>query len=183
MVLPFSLPGPEYKPEDLTKLLYERIDVSSEFKYPTDGLLKLWGMLTADDIKNPNTLDTHEDRIRRVVKRGFKTNTTVGTLSGFISYVRNYFPNDTTTESLELSILPHESETGTFSKGGDSGALIVSPKGEFVGLLTGGTNKGTDGSDITYATLFKYVWDNVLEKYPGASLYWENIQAFLAGAA
>lgn len=183
MVFPLSLPGPEYRPEALTKLLYERIDIKSEFKYPTDGLLKIRGMLTADDINKPNTLDSMGDRIRRVLKRGFKTNTTAGTLSGFMSFVRNYFGNGTTEESLELSILPYESETGTFSKGGDSGATIVSPKGEFVGLLTGGTNKGTDGSDITYATLFVYIWELVLDKFPGANLYWDDIPAFMAATA
>ncbi|GJJ10265.1 hypothetical protein Clacol_004491 [Clathrus columnatus] len=168
---------------DLKALLYERIDVPSEFKYPIDGHLKLKGMLTADDINNPNTLDSTGNRIRRVLKRGFKTNTTVGTLSRFMSFVRHYFTNGGIMESLELPILPHESETGTFSKGGDSGAVIVSPSGEFVGLLTSGTNKGTDGTDITFATLFKYIWDLVLEQYPGTNLYWEDIQAILAATA
>lgn len=178
-MLPLSLSGPEYKPEDLKALLYERIDVPSEFKYPTDGHLKLRGMLTAED---PNTLKSMGDRIRHVLKRGSTTNTTVGTLSRFMSFVRHYFANST-IESLELPILSHEKGIGTFSKGGDSGAVIVSPSGEFIGLLTGGTNKGTDGSDITFATPFEYIWDLVLEQYPGANLYWEDIPAFLAATA
>jgi hypothetical protein len=162
--------------------MYERIDVPSEFKYPDHGLLELGGMLTADQVENPNSLDAHGDRIRRVLKRGFKTNTTVGTLPRFMSFVRKYFTAGT-LESLELAILSHESQTGPFSKGGDSGALVVSATGEFVGIITGGTNKGTDGSDITYATLFKYIWDLVLEEFPGANLYWDDIPAFLAAAA
>jgi hypothetical protein len=68
-------------------------------------------------------------------------------------------------ESLELLILSHENESGTFSKGGDSRSLIVSALGEFVDLLTGGTNKGTNGSDITFATLFEWVWELVLKEF------------------
>lgn len=174
--------GPEISREAFTQLMYERIDVPSEFEYPDHGLLTLRGMLTANDINNPNSLDTQSDRVRRVIKRGLTTLTTVGTLSRFISFVRKY--NITgTLESLELAILPHESDTGTFSKSGDSGATVVSPNGEYVGELTSATNQGTDGSDITYATLFQYVWEVVLAKFPGASLYWDDIPAFVAAMA
>ena len=159
--------------------MYERIDVPSEFKYPKDGLFELGGMVTADDIENPNSLDGRGDRTRRVLKRGWKTNTTVGNLPRFMSFVRKYYISGT-LESLELAILPHESQIGPFSRGGDSGAVIVSATGEYVGILTGGTNKGTDGTDITYATLFVYIWALILAKFPGANLYFEDIKAFLA---
>ncbi|KAH9847129.1 hypothetical protein C2E23DRAFT_527386 [Lenzites betulinus] len=174
--------GPEISPEDFKRLMYERINVPSEFKYPPHGLLHMAGMLTANDVNNPNSLDSQGDRIRRVIKRGFTTNTTVGTLSRFISFVRKY--NITgTLESFELAILPHENVTGTYSKGGDSGAMGVSAAGAYVGKVSGGTNKGTDGSDITYATLFEYDWGLILEEFPGANLYWEDIPAFLAAMA
>lgn len=149
--------------------MYERIDVPSEFKYPPHGLLPMRGMLTANDINNPNSLDSQGDRVHRVIKRGSTTNTTVGTLSRFISFVRKYTITGT-LESLELAILPHENVTGTYSKGGDSGAMGISAKGAYVGKVSGGTNKGTDGSDITYATLFEYDWDLILAEFPGANL-------------
>ncbi|KAH8999802.1 hypothetical protein EDB86DRAFT_3138975, partial [Lactarius hatsudake] len=174
--------GPELSASKLKALMYERIDVPSEFKYPDDGLLPLRGMLTADQVNNPNTLNLQGDRIRRVLKRGFTTNTTVGTLTGFMSFVRKYFTTGN-VESLEMPIFSHEHDSGTFSKGGDSGSLIVSARGEFVALLTGGTNKGTDGSDITFATLFVWVWDLVKEEFPGANLYFDNLQEFLADVA
>ena len=171
--------GPELSGTTLKELMYERIDVPSEFKYPKDGLFELGGMVTADDIENPNSLDGRGDRTRRVLKRGWKTNTTVGNLPRFMSFVRKYYISGT-LESLELAILPHESQIGPFSRGGDSGAVIVSATGEYVGILTGGTNKGTDGTDITYATLFVYIWALILAKFPGANLYFEDIKAFLA---
>lgn len=98
------------------------------------------------------------ERTRHFLKNGSATGTTVGTLSPFMSFVRKYFTVGE-LESLELAILPHENETaGTFPKGGDSGALIVSGMGEFVGLMTSGTSKGTDGSDITFTTPFRSIW-------------------------
>ena len=121
-------------------------------------------MLTADQINNPDTLNLHGDHICRVLKCGFTTNTTVGTLIRFASLVRKYF-NTGNVESLP--ILSHENDFDTFS---NSGSLIVSAIGEFVALLTGRTNKGTDGSDITFATLFEWVWDLVKEEFPGANL-------------
>ncbi|KAJ3797639.1 hypothetical protein GGU11DRAFT_824353 [Lentinula aff. detonsa] len=164
-----SLPGPEMSESKLKSLIYERVDVPSDFKYPDNGLLVLQGMLTADQVNNPMNLNLEDDRLRRVLKRGFATNTTVGTLTRFISFVRQYFQTGN-KDSLEVAILSHEQDLGTFSKGGDSGSLIVSTIGEFIALLTGGTNKGTNASDITYATLFEWVWDLVKTEFPGANL-------------
>ncbi|KAJ3714729.1 hypothetical protein C8R42DRAFT_682127 [Lentinula raphanica] len=174
--------GPEMSESKLKSLIYERVDVPSDFKYPDNGLLVLQGMLTANQVNNPTTRNLEGNHLRRVLKRGFTTNTTVGTLTQFKSFVRQYFPMGN-KESLEVAILSHERDSGTFSKGGDSGSLIVSTLGEFLALLTGGTNKGTDGSDITYATLFEWVWDLVKAEFPGASLYFGNIDEFLADVA
>lgn len=76
-----------------------------------------------------------------------------------------------------MPILSHEKESGTFSKGGDSGSFIVSARGECVALLTGGTNNGTDGSDITFATPFEWVWELVLKEFPGANLSFDDLEA------
>ena len=171
--------GPENSLMKLKDLLNESTDITSTFKYPEDGLLVLRNILTAQQISNPDNKSLEGGLIRRAIKRGFTTNTTVGTVSRFMSFARKYFPTGN-LDSIELPILPHEKETGTFSKGGDSGSIIVSPKGEYISLLTGGTNKGADGSDITYSTVFEWVWELVCEQFPGASLYWEDIPAFLA---
>jgi len=166
----------------LKSLIYERVDVPSEFKYPDNSLLTLRGMLNADQINHPTNLNLQGNRVRRVLKRGFTTNTTVGTLTKFMSFVRQYFPTGN-IESLEIAILPHEQDSGTFSKGGDSGSIIVSTLGEYVALLTGGSYKGTDASDITYGTLFEWVWALVKAEFPGAELYFNNLPEFLADVA
>ena len=179
VLLSLSLPGPEMSKYKLESLIYKRDDVLSDFKYPDNGLLALRGMLTANQINNPMNLNLQGDHVRRVLKRGFTTNTTVGTLTRFMLFVRQYFQTGN-RDSLEVAILSHEQDLGTFSKGGDSGSIIISTIGEFVALLTGGTNKGTDSSDITYATLFEWVWDLIKAEFPGANLYFDNLEEFLA---
>ena len=162
--------------------MYDHTNVPSEFKYPDDGLLPLRGMLAADQVNNSNRLNLQGDRICRVIKRGLTTKTTVGTMTRFMSYVRKYFPTGD-VESLEVPILSHEHDTGPFSKVGDSGSLIVSALGQFVALLTSGTNKATDGSDITFATLFEWVWELVKDEFPGANLYFDDLEALFADVA
>ncbi|KAI9463715.1 hypothetical protein BJY52DRAFT_1184712 [Lactarius psammicola] len=171
--------GPKYTSTKLKALLYERDDFESTFKYPDHGPLFLRNILTAQQISNPDNKTLEGDLIRRAIERGFTTNTTVGMISRFMSFVRKCFPTGN-LESIELSILPHENDIGTFSKGGDYGLTIISPKGDFISLLTGRTNKGTDGFDITYSTVFEWVWELVCEQFPGANLYWNDIVAFLA---
>lgn len=160
-------------------MMYDRIDVPSEFEYPEEGLLPVQGMLFAADINNPNSKNLEGERIRRVIKRGIATNTTVGTLSRFMSHDRKYFTTGK-LDSVEVAILPHDSNSIAFSRDGDSGALIVDALGGFVALLTGGTNMGTDSSDITFATLMEWVWDLIKNKFPGANLYFDDLEGFLA---
>ena len=159
--------------------MYDRIDVPSKFKYPEEGLLSVQGMLSAADINNPNSKNLEGERTRRVIKRGFTTNTTVGTLSGFMSHGRKYSTAGK-LDSVEVAILPHDIDSIAFSKDGDSGALIVDALGRFVALLTGGTDKGTDPSDITYATPMEWVWDLIKDRFPGANLYFDDLEGFLA---
>lgn len=177
-----SFPGPELAPSTLKALFQGKYNVPSEFTYPENGLLATGGMLTAEQINNPNTLDHNDDLVRYVLKRGFTTKTTVGTLTRFMSFVRKY-PSIKNVESLEVPIYSHTGAVGPFSRGGDSGSLIVSAVGEFVALLTGGANSGTDGSDITFATHFEWVWELVEEEFPGASLDFDDLDTFLSDMA
>lgn len=167
---------PPYK---LKELFYGRDGVPSEFKYPLHGRFPLRDVLTVEQLNNPNMSNDQGDRIRRVVKRGSATNTTVGSLSSFKSFTRRYYPTGT-QESVELAILSHEADAGSFSGKGDSGALIASAKGEFVALLIGGATHGTDSPDITYAIPFDSVRELVEEEFPGADFNFENLEQILA---
>ena len=154
--------------------MYDRDDVPSEFKYPQGGLAKVEGMLTADEINKPNG---RHPAIRHVIKRGIATNTTVGTMTKLRAHVRRYLSLGTPRDSIEVTILPHGGPPGPFSRGGDSGALIIDTLFKFVALLTGGTGN-TDPSDITYCTLIEWIWDLIKERFPGADLYFGDIEDF-----
>ncbi|KAG8827367.1 hypothetical protein FRC18_009909 [Serendipita sp. 400] len=121
------------------------------FIYPPEGLLELRGILSREEIRKPNNKSTPErDSIRFVIKCGFKTLTAVGGLSEFLSHVRLYFVTGN-IDSVEAAIHPHSNDSGSFSRGSDSGSIIVGVLGKFVSLLTGETGK-TDSSDITFGT-------------------------------
>ncbi|KAJ8474297.1 hypothetical protein ONZ45_g15996 [Pleurotus djamor] len=171
--------GPEISRVKFDSLVWHRNIKPYDWTYPDHGLLILRGMVTSDEINNLETLESlekrdHQDhRVHYVIKRGLATNTTIGTLTRFKSFARQYFSADVTQESLEVPILSYERNKGTFSAVGDSGSLIVSTEGKFVALLTGGT-KSSGPADITYGTLFEWVWELVKAEYPGANLYFEE---------
>jgi len=136
-------------------------------------------MLTAEQVGNPNRNDFEEGLIRRVFKHGFTTKTTFGNLIGFRSHLRRYVSLGSPRDSVEVTILPHPELPGPFSRGGDSGALIVDASFRFVAMLTGGDGDGNANlSDMTYGTLFEWIWGHVQAKFPGANLYFEDHVAF-----
>ncbi|KAG8756942.1 hypothetical protein FRC11_004910 [Ceratobasidium sp. 423] len=163
--------GPEIDSGAFMSKMYPRDDAQSEFDYPAHRLFKLTKIMTAAQVKAPNSLDIKGDPVRYVIKRGHTTFTTIGRLSGFESHTRHYGLLGT-FDSIETVVFPYNNHSGPFSKGGDSGALIVGPEGEFVALLTGGTGP-TDSSDITYGTLMVWLWEIIKAEFPGTNLYFE----------
>ncbi|TFY57702.1 hypothetical protein EVG20_g8437 [Dentipellis fragilis] len=84
--------GPELSLGNFRTLLYGRTDVPSKFRYPEEGLYRLRGILAAADINNPNSKNLHRDIARRVLRHGSTTLPTVGTLSKYMSHVRQVQP-------------------------------------------------------------------------------------------
>ena len=141
--------------------MYPRTDAQSGFKYPTERLLELRGILSED----------HDgESYLYVIKRGLTTLTTIGRATGLFSYAREYFANQTHRDSIEWAILPYDNDSGAFSNRGDSGSIIASGAGKFGGLLTGGSGR-TVSSDITYATPMFWLWLIIKAKFPNANLY------------
>ena len=88
-----------------------------------------------------------------VMKRGHATGLTVGRLNSICSFARYYFVR---LMSKELSVLPPNSKSGSFSEPGDSGSSIVDGKDRIAGLMTGGA--GDAGvSDYTYVTWINFI--------------------------
>ena len=108
-------------------LMDPRYDAQSEFDYAEDRLFKLRGILTDAQISQPNNQDLKCDPVRFVIKRGHTTLTTIGRLTGFDSHQRRYSLVGT-SDSVEAAFYPYDNNSGPFSSGGDSGALIAVPK-------------------------------------------------------
>ena len=153
--------------------MYPRIDAPSDFDYPHDRLLKLQGILSHEEISTPNNRDQNGDPIRYVIKRGLTTLTTIGRMTGFNSDVTRYSPLGK-RKSVEVVILPYLDQPLPFSRGGDSGSIVVDALGKFVGLLTAGSGP-SDASDITYCSPMYWLWETVIKtQFPGADLYFED---------
>ena len=149
--------------------MYPRIDATSDFDYPVDRLLELRGILSAEEMRTPNNKDSKGEPMRYVIKRGLTTLTTIGCLSGFESHVRRYFALGS-RNSVEAAVHHYDNNSGPFSKGGDSGSVIVDPLGKFVALLTSGTGP-TDSPDITFGSPVHWLWEIIKAEFPGADLY------------
>lgn len=129
-------------------------------KYPTDRLLKLRGIIPDGEMRRPTMLDQNEEPCLMVIKNGSTTDITIGRANGLMSYVRQYFNDDSHQTSKEWPILPYDTKSGAFSAPGDSGAVIVDGVGRVGGLLTGGAG-ATDSFDITYATPISFLLKSI----------------------
>jgi len=99
--------------------------------------------------------------MRFVIKHGHTTLTTIGRLTGFESHQRHCGLSGD-FHSAQAAVYPYDSDSGPFSRGGDSGALIAGPEAEFTALLTSGTG-------ITYDTPMYWPWDDAIKpQFPGA---------------
>jgi hypothetical protein len=153
-------------------LIYPRANEPSDFTYPEDRLYRARGILSTEEIRKPNRKNHKDDSVRFVIKRGLTSLTTVGGLSGYEAHTRQYF-GLSSFDSVELAICPYDNHSGPFSKGGDSGSIIIDASGKFAGLLTSGMGE-TDSSDITFATPMHWLWGVIRAKFPGASLNFDD---------
>jgi len=152
--------------------MYPRVDSRPDFRYPAERLLKLQGILSADDIRTPDNKDLDDEPMRYVIKRGLTSLTTVGCLTGFASHSRRYSGLGQ-LDSVEEIVHSYDPSHCPFSTEGDSGSIIVDAFGKFAALLTSGTGT-TDFSDITFGSPMYWLWEVIESQFPGANLYFEG---------
>ncbi|TFY71111.1 hypothetical protein EVG20_g1887 [Dentipellis fragilis] len=74
-------------------------------------------------------------------------------------------------DSVELAILAHDSDSTLFSKGDDSGALIVdAQRPPPAAFRADEASKRTNSLDTTFAMLMEWAWDLIKDKSPGANV-------------
>ncbi|KAH9945505.1 uncharacterized protein BXZ73DRAFT_96322 [Epithele typhae] len=165
--------GTEIESGKFMSLLCPRYDAPSEFDYPEDRLYLIQTILAAAQTREPDSQDIKGDPTRFVIKRGQTTRTTVGRLNGFESRERRYslFGN---FDSVGMAVCPYDSDSGPFSRGGDSGVAIVGANNDFVAQLTSGTGSA-HSSDITYGTPIEWLWNDVIKvEFPNAVLFFDG---------
>jgi hypothetical protein len=143
--------GTHISESDFMRMMCPKPRDSNYFMYPIYRLLMLKGIISDDELRHPTAPDENNNPCLMVIKRGRTTGVTIGCANNIFSYTR--FGEQT---SKEWVILPFNSKSGTFSKMGDSGSVIVDGLGRIGGLLTGSAG-AMPSSDITYATPISFL--------------------------
>ncbi|KAF8905189.1 hypothetical protein CPB84DRAFT_1771811 [Gymnopilus junonius] len=141
--------GTELSFIDFTQKITADFKVTNFFEYPLDRFLPIHGIVSADELRHPTTLDAEGQPHLFVIKSGSSTGITIGRANGIMSFDRH------------------------FAAAGDSGAPIVDPVGRLVGMLTGGcaSDKRSYNIDITYATPYYWLEERIKKCFPDTCLY------------
>ncbi|KAG0128864.1 hypothetical protein HOY82DRAFT_621389 [Tuber indicum] len=150
--------GGKLSPSDFGKLM---------FPQPED---QAFGVVKEDEIRQPQHLDEHGEKVLMVVKNGLATGTTIGRANGLDSFTRVYSRYGIMGTSVETAILPYDKQHSPFCAPGDSGSIILDRSGRIVALLTGGSGT-TDETDVTYGTPYWWLEEQVKKVFPCCFLY------------
>ncbi|KAG6818779.1 hypothetical protein H0H93_001822 [Arthromyces matolae] len=161
--------GESIPPSTFVSKMHPHPQGRSSFKFPLGGFLQVKGVITKEELRKPEQLDDNGEPCLLAIKNGMKTGDTIGRANGIESVVRHYGPG-VSGISRELAIFPYSAKDGPFSAAGDSGALIVDGNGRIVGVLTGGSG-ATDTTDVTYATPFWWLEQQIKKVFPDSFLY------------
>jgi hypothetical protein len=145
---------------DMAKAMQPRPSNVTSFKQPADGLLRLTGMASDQEMATPHLqdLDRDLDPVIMVIKNGSTSGLTVGRLNNIRSCNRRC--GQLAGKSMEIAVLPRQPDyrkSIPFSVRGDSGSVVVDGKGRVCGMLTSGHGDDSLVSDITYVTSINFL--------------------------
>jgi hypothetical protein len=152
------------------QIMFPRPEDRATYEYPRHGLLQARGIIQANEIHNPTQLDANREQCLLVVKHGPATGTTIGRVSGMVSFVRKYNEYGIKGRSTEIAVLPYGNAGGPFSALGDSGSIVLDRTGRILGMLTGGAG-ATDSTDVTYVTPYSFIDQDIKRSFPNSFLY------------
>ncbi|KZT23556.1 hypothetical protein NEOLEDRAFT_1163692 [Neolentinus lepideus HHB14362 ss-1] len=130
---------------DFVWKIYSQVK-SCTFNYSPGGLLQLQGVVEEDELRHPTMLDADGEPCLIVVMNGNITGETIG--------------RATSIESFD----------GAFSAPGDFGSVIADANNRIVAILIGGAGK-RDFTDVTYATPYYWVEEQIKKAFPDSYLY------------
>ncbi len=134
-------PGTTVPMNEFIDRMYQHPSNPHSFNYPGNRLLKFYNTIPDEETWKPSegVVDHNNDPCIMVMKRGYASDLTIGCLNSIRSFTRFYFKGQPGQMSKAVAILPRNSNSGAFSKPGDSGSAVVDGKGRLAGLLTGGS--------------------------------------------
>ncbi|KAJ3757003.1 hypothetical protein EV360DRAFT_95444 [Lentinula raphanica] len=151
----------KYSPMDYGRILSPH--PKDWFVSPEDCLLQVSGIVSANEIHNPNHLDRHENKCHFVVKNGLGTGTTFGRAAGMESFTRTYNESGSQETSIEIAVLPYSSSEGPFSASGDSGSIVLTKDGRILGMMTGGAGIADPATEIMKVFPDCQLYDSIVD--------------------
>jgi len=161
--------GSKYTSVELTHMMQPNPGNPRNFTFPGNRLLKLWGTIPKEEMREPKMLDHNGEACITVLKRGRSTNLTVGRATTCVSYTRKYI-GENITVSKECVVIPLDNKSGVFSTKGDSGSVVVDGLGRIAGIVTGGSG-ATETSDMTFITPIDFIMEIIHKHKPLAEAY------------
>ncbi|KAJ3765416.1 hypothetical protein FB446DRAFT_698295 [Lentinula raphanica] len=155
-------------------MMFPNIEDRADFTCPQNGLLQAYGIVPVHEIRKPQHLDSNGEKCLFVLKNGLATSTTFGRTSCMRSFTRTYYQGMELT-AMEIAVLPYSNKEGPFSAPGDSGSIVLTRDGHILGMITGGAGS-TDSTDITYATPFHFILEQIRKVFPKCHLYQADTQ-------
>ena len=149
--------------DEFTSWMCPRHTNAPSFEYPGDRLHRLSDFIPDYEMLGParNTHDHLGDPVIMVMKRGYGSGLTVGRLNTIRSFTRYVFEDKPGKMSRDVAVLPRNSNSGPFSRPGDSGSSVVDGKGRISGMITGGAGV-TDILDCTYVASINFLRNRML---------------------
>lgn len=160
--------GAKYTSAELSDKFYAFYNPGGRalFKPPPNRQLRVTGILTREQLANPDCVDDNKEACLAVLKDGNSSDVTVGKYAGLEAYTAD----DLGQQSIELAILNYDKQSGDFSAKGDSGSLIVDGLGNMLGLLHSGMPRGAS-NHVTFATPAWWLVEQIKKQYPHADFY------------
>ncbi|EJD00197.1 uncharacterized protein FOMMEDRAFT_136267 [Fomitiporia mediterranea MF3/22] len=139
--------GNKYSSHELNTMFWPNNTNPSGIKFPSNRMLRIQGVVTREQLANPDCYDENGDPVYIVGKVGCTTDFTVGRYSGLEAYLCDEFGK----ESIEVAVYNYSKTSGNFSAKGDSGSVIFTGGGLMLAILHSSMPKGLS-SHVTYGT-------------------------------
>ncbi|KAG9019671.1 hypothetical protein FRB90_011480 [Tulasnella sp. 427] len=156
--------GSRWLSHELNAIFYPNAAIQNAPKFPSNGLLRLRGFVSQQDVANPTHFDEDNRPVYIVGKVGSTTDFTFGRFSDL-----DAFQCDENGVRSQECLIYNYKDSGDFSAKGDSGAGIWLGDGRLLAILHSGERRGLGrGNHVTYGSPAWFIKDQIETQYPNA---------------